>query len=254
MSYTDSGYALGQGRVFLAERAFNGALTGGLDYIGDADSVQLTVSQKTQEVRDQFSGQGLLKKNPVIATSCSIKISALDTRLANWARATWGDSSGAIAGDSVLAEAVTLYRGQYVKLAHMGVSAVAVAGAVLDADYVVDSAAHGLLRVLADAPVAGTPFVTTAAYDYAASTGKVEAFVLGQKYYQLVVAGVNVAQGNQPTVLTVRQVQLQMATKLDFISKKPTTFDLAGELIVDKVIATPDDAGDLSQFFSWQKA
>lgn len=256
MAYTDSSYALVQGRVFLAERARNGALTTGLDWIGDADSVQLTVSQKTQPVKDQFSGGGLTTANPVIETSVSVKINALDTRLANWAAATWGDSSGARTSGSVSGEAITLYNGRYAKLVRIGVSSVVVTGAVLNTDYVVDSAAHGMLRVLASSVTipSGTPLTTTVAYNYAASTGKVEALVLGQKYYQIVVAGINVAQANQPTVLTIRQVQLQMASKIDALGKKSTSLELSGELIVDSTIAAPSVHGDTSQYFSFEKA
>lgn len=251
MAYAERGYALTQGRVFLAERAFNGALTTGLDWIGDADSVQLTVAQKTQQVKDQFSGKGYTTKNPVVETTITVRINALDARLANWARATWGES-GARTGGSELSEAVTLYNGRYLKLARMAVSDVTIVGAVENADFVVDSAAHGLIRVLSTSTAAllGTPLVTTAAYDYAATSGKVEALVAAQKFYQVVVAGVNVAQGNQPTIMTMRQVQLQMGKTIDAISKKPSAFDLTGELIVDKAMVT----SGISQFFTFEKA
>lgn len=256
MAYTDSSYALIQGRVFLAERALNGALTTGLDWIGDADSVQLTVSQKTQQIKDQFSGRGMLTANPVIETMVSVKINALDSRLANWAAATWGDNSGARSSGSVAGEALTLYNGRYAKLARMGVSGVVVAGAVLGTDYVVDSAAHGLLRVLSTSVTipAGTPLTTTVAYNYAASTGKVEAFVLGQKYYTVVIAGLNVAQGAQPTVMTIRQVSLQMTPKIDALGKKTSDLEMSGELLIDQTIPTPAVAGDLSQLFVFEKA
>jgi hypothetical protein len=255
LAYVDSGYTLSQGRVFLAERALNGALTSGLEWVGDANEVQLSISQKTQPIPD-FTRRGQIVAAPVSETAVSVRINALDTRLANWARATWGDSSGARVSGSVLAEAVTLYNGQYLKLARMGVSSLSIVGAVEDADYVVDSLAHGLVRVLAASVVAplGTPFTTTAAYDYAASTGKVEGLIYGQKHYQVVVAGVNVAQGNQPTVLTIRQVTLQMATKLDALGRKPVELELNGELILDQLVSTPDGAGDLSQFFVIEKA
>jgi hypothetical protein len=149
-----------------------------------------------------------------------------------------------------------LFNGKYVKLANIGVSNVVVAGAVLNTDYVLDTAAHGMLRVLpgsSAAPV-GTPFTTTVAYDYAANNGKVEAFVLGQKFYRIVVAGLNTAQGNQPTILEVRQVQLEMAKKFDFIGKKHMAFELGGELLIDGSRPLATEVGDLSQFFSFEKA
>jgi hypothetical protein len=255
VAYSDSSYALLQGRVFLAERALNGALTGGLEWIGDADAVRLSIEQKTTPIRDFTRGNATVAA-PASEPTVTVEINALDVRLKTWALATWGDSSGARVAGSVLAEAVTLYNGQYLKLARMGVSSLVIVGADSD-DYVLDSAAHGLVRVLTTSPAApaGVPLVTTASYDYAASTGKVEALVPGsQKHYQIVVAGVNAAQGNQPTVLTMRQVCLSMASEIDALGKKSVALALTGELLVDQTISTPDGTGDLSQFFVFEKA
>lgn len=251
-----SGYVLNQGRVFIAERAFNGADVTGLDLIGDADTVELRVKQKTLPVVASFTGNGVTVANPVIETACTLKIQALDMRLKNWAAATWGDNSGPKAGNVVSGEALILYNGQYAKLKNIGVSGVVIAGATLGLDYVIDSARHGIVRVLPGSIVIpdGIPFATTVGYSYAANNGKVQAFVLGPKFYRVVVAGVNAAQGNQPTVLEVRQVQLEMATKLDFIAKKHMAFELGGELLFDSSLPTATAHGDLSNHFSWEIA
>jgi hypothetical protein len=256
MAFAQSSYILSQARVFIVERAFNGPDIGALDWVGDADNVDLTVSQKTDKIKESYTGKGLTAANPVTETDCMLKINVLDMKLQNWAMATWGDDSGAKAGGSVTGESIVLFNGKYVKLANIGVSNVVVAGAVLNTDYVLDTAAHGMLRVLpgsSAAPV-GIPFTIMVAYDYAANNGKVEAFVLGQKFYRIVVAGLNTAQGNQPTILEVRQVQLEMAKKFDFIGKKHMAFELGGELLIDGSRPLATEVGDLSQFFSFEKA
>lgn len=256
MAYSDRSYVLSQGRVFICERNFNGADITGLEWVGDADDVILTVSQKTDKIKDSFTGKGLTVANPVTETDCMFKINALDMRLANWAMATWGDNSGANAGGSVVAEPITLFNDSYCKLQNIGVSNVVIAGAALNTDYVMDTAAHGMVKCLPGSPAApaGTPLTTTVNYDYAANNGKIEAFVLGQKFYRVVVAGINTAQGNQPMILEVRQIQLEMAKKFDFISKKHMAFELAGELLLDGSRPLATAPGDLSQFFSWEKA
>ncbi len=256
MAFADSSYILNQGRVFVQERDFNGAAVGGLRWMGDADNVELTVSQKTDKIKDSFTGKGLTVANPVTETDVMLKISALDQQMENWAMATWGDNTGAIVAGSVTDEDIVMYNGAYVKLANIGISNLNISGAVLDTDYVLDTAQHGMIRVLPGSTAApeGTPFSTTASYDYAANNGKIEAFVLPQKFYTIVVAGINVAQGNQPTVLKVHQVQLEMAKKMDFIGKKRMVLELQGELLLDGSLPLAMEAGDLSQFFTWEKA
>jgi hypothetical protein len=146
-------------------------------------------------------------------------------KMQNWADATWGSWTGAADAGSATGEAVILEAGGYVVLAHPGVSNVAIAGAVEDTDYVIESAASGMIRVLDDSPAApaGTPLTTTAAYDYAAYNGRVDAFVLG------------------------------MSSKFDFNSKKRMEFELMGKVLYDGLLADAAEAGDLSNLFSITK-
>ncbi len=256
MAFNNTGYLLNQGRVFIQERQFNGPPVGGLVWVGDADNVALSMSQKTDDIVDNFTGSGMIVAAPVTETTGDLTISVLDMRMKNWAMATWGTDSGAQIAGTVSGESIVMFNGQYVKLAHMGVSNVAVAGATLNTDYVMDTAAHGMLRVLDTSPAVpeGAPLTTTVSYDYAANNGKVEAFVLGQKYYTVVVAGINTAQGNQPTVLTIKQIQLSVSKKFDMISKKHMAFELMGKVMYDQSLPLATVAGDLSNLFSWEKA
>jgi hypothetical protein len=132
------------------------------------------------------------------------------------------------------------------------VSNVVIGGAVLDTDYVIDSASGGLIRVLpgSTAAPAGTPLETTVAYDYLSNNGQVEGFVTAQKFYTIVVNGINVAQSNQPHILRIHQIQLDAFKKADFIDKRQMKLETGGEILVDGSIS---DDGELSQVFYLRK-
>ena len=248
MAYTDRSPIIMQGKVFIQEREFNGAYTSGLEWLGNTENASLSFKQKRETIKDNFTGKGLTIAAPVVETELEFMLSILDISSSTFARSSWGTWGGAEASGSVSGEDITLYNDRYVQLAKTGVSNVVVAGAVLDTDYTVDSAAAGRLKVLSTSPAApdGTPLVTTVAYDYAANNGQVEGFVTAQKFYSVVIDGINVAQNNQPFILRIHQIQLDAAKKMDFIDKKQMKLESGGELLVDGSIS---DDGELSQVF-----
>jgi surface antigen len=252
MAYTDLSPIIMQGKVFVQERQFNAAATSGLEYLGNCENAKLSFKQKRERIVDNFSGRGLTVASPVVETEVEMMLTMLDIGSANFARTTWGTHDGAEEAGSVAAESIVMYNDRYVQLAKTGVSNVVVAGAVLDTDYTVDSAPHGRLKVLAGSTAApdGTPFETTVAYDYAANNGIVQAYVTSQKFYTIVIDGVNVAQGNQPFILTIHQIQLDAAKALDFIDKKQMKLESGGEILIDSSIA---DDGELSQIFTLRR-
>jgi hypothetical protein len=255
MAFNDSSYGLFQGQLFIAERTFNGALLTGFQFLGDCDMFTVDPKQKFEDIKESQSGLGLTAAHIPTETDVAVKLRTLDIRIANWVRATWGGSEGAVSSGSASGESIVLYNGQMTPLAHPGVSNVAVSGAVLNTDYTVD-AVNGAINVLAASTAApdGTPLSTTVSYDYAAYNGRVEAFTTGQKYYTLRLHGRNTAQGNQPVIVTCHQAALDMAKAFNLIEKKHQTFELDGMLLQDTTKALPVLATDLSQFFSVVKA
>jgi hypothetical protein len=251
MAFTDRSPIVLQGKVFLQERTYNGANLGPLKWVGNAENVVLSVKQKEEEIEDNFTGKGMLIAAPVVSTTAELKIQVLDMNMENWASATWGSWSGAADAGTVTGEACILEAGAYVQLAHPGVSSVVISGASEGTDYEIESAAAGLIRVLDDSPAApaGTPLTTTVDYSYDAYNGSVDSFVLGQKFYRVVVSGKNVAQAMQPLILTVNQVQLGMSSKFDFISKKRMEFELMGKVLYDGLLPDASEAGDVSNLF-----
>lgn len=250
MAYTDLSYFVIQGQVFLAPRALNGALTGGYEHVGDVDQFQIDMKQKFEDIQESQSGLGLTAAHIPTETALNVKMNVLQPSAPNWERAVWGKHGGAVTAGSVTGEAITLYNDRRSFLAHPGVSSVIVAGAVENTDYTVDLA-NGTITVLATstAAPAGTPLVTTVSYDYAAYTGKIEAFTTAQPIFSVRINGKNSANG-QPILANIHQWAPNMSDMLDMISKKHMVFALNGMLLQDQTLPLPAAADDLSQFFS----
>ena len=258
MAFTDSSYGLFQGALYVQERGLNGANLTGFQFLGDTDMFTIDPKQKFDNIEESQTGLGLTSAHIVTGTEVMCKFRALDIKMANWVRATWGGGGSAIASGSVTGESVTFYNGQLTKLAHPGVSALVLTttpALVLGTDYTLD-AVNGTITILSTSTnvVAGTPLTGTAAYTRAAYAGKVEAFVTGARYYRVLLVGRNAAQGNQLLNVVVNQVAFDMAKVFNLIEKKHIQFEMDGMCLQDTTIATPQLATDLSQFFSIQKA
>jgi hypothetical protein len=252
----DSSYGLYQGQLFLRERAFNGApLAAGYEFVGDCDMFSIDPKQKYEDIQESQSGLGLTAAHIPTETSVTVKFRALDVKMANWVRATWGGLvAGQEAGGTVATEDIVLYNGMSAPLARSGVSGVTVAGATVGTDYALD-ANGGSITVLSTSSAipAGTPLTTTVSYTYAASSGTVQAFVTGQRYYSILLKGRNAAQGNQPLTVICNQATFDMAKVLNLIGKKRFEMEMDGVLLQDLLIPLPSAAGDLSQFFQISK-
>jgi hypothetical protein len=253
--YTDSSQGLFQGVLYIAERAFNGAqLTGFMD-LGQVDMFTIDPKPKHEDIMDNRTSPSGVINHILTELTHATKFRSLDIAMKHWARSVWGEWTGAVEGDSVSGEAITLYNGCMTPLAHPGVSNVVISGAVLNTDYTVN-AAMGAINVLAASSAVpdGTPLETTANYDFADYNGVVQAFTVPQKYFTLRLHGINVAQGGQPVIVTVRQWAPDPVAMLNFIDKKHHAQELGGMVLKDESIDEPVAGdGDLSQYFSIAK-
>jgi len=255
MAFTDSSYGLFQGKLYLAERNFNGAQTTGFEHLGDVDMFTIDPGQKFEDIEESMTGGGYQSAHIPVSTSLKMKCRALDIKMSNWLRATWGGGGAAMAGASVSGEPIVLYNGCMTPLAHPGVSGLSLAGATEGTDYVLDAVNGSISVPLTSSAIPnGTPLATTAAYNYAGYRGKIEAFTVGQKFYMARFEGRNAAQGNQPVIFTLRQMTLDLSKVFNLIEKKRFGFDMEGALLQDTTIPIPSDANDLSQFWSLVKA
>ncbi|MDE2455664.1 MAG: hypothetical protein KGL43_18915 [Burkholderiales bacterium] len=258
MSFNDSSYGLYQGQLFIAERSYNGALLSGFQFLGDVDKFEIAPKQKYEDIMESQSGLGLTAAHIPTETAVSLAIQALDQKMQNWVKATWGGTAGAVVSGTVSAESVVLYNGAMTPLAHPGVTSVVITSTpslVLGTDYTID-AVNGAITVLASstAIVSGTPLTVSVAYSYAAYNGRVDAFTTGQRYWTARLHGRNTAQGNQPLIVTVNQVTFDIAKAFSLIEKKHQVFALDGACLQDALLPLPSSPTSLSQFFSIVKA
>lgn len=251
MAYNDVSRIVLQGVLSIAPRDFNGARTGGYRDLGQVDLFSIDPKPKFEDIMDSRESPAGTTDHILTEIDFGAKIRMLDGSLQNWALANYGESSGAVAGDSVTGESITLYNGMKTPLAHPGVSNVVIAGAVLGTDYTVN-AATGTINVLTTSTAApdGSPLVTTANYDYAAYNGKVEAFTVPQKYFSLRLEGINVAQGGQPVIADVWQWAPDPVSVLNLIDKKHIPLECGGKMLKDESIT----AAGLSRYYRLIKA
>ncbi len=250
MAYTDRSPIIMQGKVLIAERQFNGPLLTGYEWIGNSDNFVLSFKQKRESIKDNFTGRGLTIAAPVVETDVEVMFNMMDLSVKNLARASWGSVAAAAVAATGASFATTAYNDGYIQLPRTSVSNVTIGGLTVGTDYTVEnSGIGGLIHILpgSTAVVAGTPVAVTVTYDYAANNGTVQAFTSLQKFYSLILNGINVAQGGQPHIVTVHQFQMDAWKKADFIDKKQMKLETGGEILLDASI--PDD-GVLSQVFS----
>lgn len=259
MAFTDASYGLFQGTLYAAPRLMNGPQTGGFLNLGDCDALEITPTQKYEDIEESISGLGLSAAHIPTSTQLKVKMNLRYLSAKNWVTALWGSYGNTVTGATVAAEPVNLYNGAMTPLANPGVSAVVVtktAGSlvlVLGTDYTLD-AVNGTITVLpASALVASATVATpcTVAYTFAAWTGRIDAFTTGQIVLKLRLNGINTANSNQPTLVNIYQFVPDIAKSLKMIEKKSASLELDGMLLQDTTIAS---AVGVSQFFQILKA
>jgi hypothetical protein len=244
----DLTYLLSQGKAYIANRVSNGVQDGGFMYLGDCEQIQLTTTQKFDDIEESTSGFRLVAAHIPNGTSMGFKLNMLQISRDNLARAYYGSNSGPVTGATVSSEAITLYNGAMTPLAHPGVSSVVISGAVLNTDYTVD-AVNGSIHVLASSSTipAGTPLTTTVNYTYGDYTGRIDAFQVPIAEYFIRVEGFNTANAFAPFLANMYRCSMNLAKTLSVIEKTHTMLEVDGMLLPD--VSTGKPVGE-SAFFS----
>jgi len=185
------------GTVFMGQLDSNKTLVGGVRKVGNLFplTIKVETSQKKQlSALKESHGQTLHTKTSIVGTSGAGTFKEYDAEILAWALA--GDHEEMTgAGGTVTAESVTLISGEWVKLANRGggVSAVTIAGSVLDTDYEVNGNL-GLVRMIpAGNLTAGEKDVS---YTYAAESGyKVNIATTAQRRVFMMLDGVDLETG-----------------------------------------------------------
>lgn len=246
----DKYFAGMQGKVFIATRDSNG-VTGGYEYIGDADALEITGSQNFLDFRESNSGTMARVVHVPVSTDLGFRLQMRNIDGPNLARAFYGTTASS-AGASVTGEAINAYAGKMVALKHPGVSAVTVtktSGSTLlvaGTDYVLD-AVNGTLTFLSTSTnVTGSSAVPcTVNYTYAAYASKTQGLVETIKDYKIRAQLKDLVTG-KAVIVEMHRANMNLAPSLALIMQDVGALEVEGALLPAAEINT---AGE-SQYFT----
>lgn len=244
----DKYFAVPQGKVYIASRDANGQ-TSGFTWLGDTDGFTITTTQQYLDIQESYSGnRGTVAHIPT-QSDYSAEVSILNIDGANLARAFYGETA-AVAGGSVVGEAITAYNGQMSPLKYPDVSAVTVKkGAttlVANTDYTLD-AVNGTITILPGSTQvpAGPGVALTVDYTHGAIAARLKLMTSGLKDYTLRFEGSS-RFDNLAQVGTLHRVALDMAATLSLIGTGVNKLVVKGKLLP----ASEQPAGE-SQYFTY---
>lgn len=227
-----------QGKIYLGMRDAVSGQPQALQWVGDADQLQVKLSTTTDERQESWSGQRLTSVRLVTAKKAELSLQLNEFSPLNLGLALYGNAIDVTTG-TVTAELLpaTVANGDTIALDNRDVSAVVITDStgtpktlVEGTDYVVASAASGLIQIL-NVGTYTQPF--KAAYSYAAAV-QIPMFQTAVPERYLVLDGVNTVDGNTVKVRLFRCV-FDPASQLDLISSKLSQFALAGSVLFDQV-------------------
>lgn len=233
---------IGQGIVYVAPRASNGAINGAWKALGDTESLQISVSQDFVDDYESCSGNRTIAAHIPIKTDWNFSVDAKSFSKENLARAFYGSSS-TVAGASVTDEVVVAYEADApVPLAYPGVSAVTVESAatagvtlVVTTDYVVD-ASNGTVTFTSAGyakltEVSGTGKKAYVSYTYS-SHEEIQTGTGTISEYAFRFEGINLAT-KKAVIVNVHRVALNMTEALSLIGVEVNKFKLGGMVLPD---------------------
>lgn len=226
---------IGQGKVFVAPRASNGAINGGWTELGDTERLEINVSQDFVDDYESCSGNRSIALHVPIQTDWEFAVDAKSFTKENLARAFYGTASAVTSGTATN-ESVTGYAlNQIIPLKHPGVSAVnltkGVTPLVEGTDYTLD-AVNGTFTLISATNLGGAaPWVIEADYTYAAYE-KVESNTQTIAEYAFRFEGINLAT-KKAVIAKINRVSLNLAETLSLIGTEVNKFTMSGMVLPD---------------------
>lgn len=153
---SDLAYYLGQGKVKIAPRQFNGPRTGGFVDVGDSASLMVDVTQKFDDIYESQTGQHQITSHTPIETTYDVKLQMLQYSVENLAIAMQGINSGPQAAGTVTAESQMGYNNSALALQYPAVSSLSLNTAGMS-----DSVAAVAITAAGSAGTAGTQYPIT---------------------------------------------------------------------------------------------
>lgn len=251
MSTCNTEQFIGQGKVYVAPRASNGAINGGWTFLGDTPRLEVNVTQDFVDDYESCSGNRSLSLHVPIQTDWEMSLDTKSFSKENLARAFYGTATAVISGTKT-AEAVIGYGlNQIMPLANPGVSAVVVKqGATtltVTTDYVVDAANGTITLVSATNLVGPAPYTLAVDYTYAAYE-KMDAATQTIAEYAFRFEGINLAT-KKAVIAKLHRVSLNMAETLSLIGTEVGLFTMSGGMLADPSAGVGD-----SQYLTVVKA
>lgn len=228
-----------QGKIYLGTRDAISGQPQALQWVGDADQLQVKLSTTTDERQESWSGQRLTSVRLVTAKKAELSLQLNEFSPLNLGLALYGNTINVVTG-TVTGEVLpaNLAKGDVVVLDNRDISSLVLTDStgtpktlVLGTDYQIDSAASGMIEFIADLSTYTQPF--KAAYSYAAAV-QIPMFQTGVPERYLVLDGVNTVDNTTVKVRLYRCV-FDPASQLDLISSKLSQFALAGSVLFDQV-------------------
>lgn len=238
-------YFNGQGKVYLAHRASAGAIDGEWVFLGDSDSVEVTIDRSYNEHTESCSGSRNVATRVVDSTTWTFTANTFGFDKTNLARAMLGEASS-VTGASVTDEAFTVFgSGTMIFTANPDISAVVItntAGSttlVADTDYTVDALNGAIVFTsagLAKLTVSGSNKTGLIDYTFAAYD-KVKVNTTAEQEYAVRFVGVN-RVNNEAVIADIHRVKLSPASALALIGTENLSYELTGLIQADSTQGT----------------
>ena len=253
-NFTQNLFSL-QGELFIAKRNSISLGTEGF-FAGNSPKIDVSLEVQRREHKESTSGQRQIDKIQTVTKGGKVVITLEDQQLANMKLALAASSaslSGSLSGSVYDTFASGLAVNAIVKTKFYNLSSIVVkdsagtpATLVLDTDYKVLDAAHGLIQILNLGSYV-QPF--RAQYSYAATT-VVPAFeAADDQEYQIYVAGLNTeAAVDQKIGVEIYRVIFDPTSALSLIHEEGGSFDLEGRILRDATKASDTNYGG---FLRW---
>lgn len=232
---------LGSGKIYA--RAQGSAA--GLMELGNASKLELAVKEDKQKLKDFSKPGGGTYASVSRISEATLQMTLNDLNKTNVARAVFGTEL-AVAGATVVDEAVVAYKGAIVPLLHPSPTAVTVSHTtgtpayVANTDYEVRAGGIYIIAsgAITDAQALKVDY-TYAAYD------KVEAMTSSSILLELHFEGLNEANSGKPVIVDIYKAQLSPTKALSLLGDKFADLQVEAEVLAD----TSKTGVGISQYF-----
>ena len=240
-------YFSGQGKAFIAT-ATDG-VPGAFRYVGNVPILNVALETDVLDHRESTSGNRLTDLRIIRGRSSKFSFTLEEFEKKNLALALYGADSS-ITGSTTSAEAapVTLAVGDYWRLLHPDVSSLVItdsagspATLVLNTDYSIESAKHGMVKILSLGAYT-QPF--KAAYTYATRTS-IKMLTEGFVDRWVRFNGLNTVDSNRAVVVDLYKVNFDPVAQMDLINDDIFKMELSGGALYD---STKEGDATLGQF------